>query len=128
MIIMRLLALTLSFAAAGWSSAWGCSPPPPMVTPDKSYEETLEQFLRPTHRNIVDKAEHIVVGTLKYSKRKQVHRLQVSEILKAPPDKKLKKKFPVTFNEIADENVSYKEQSNDSKPCLLYTSPSPRDS
>ena len=107
MIMIRLLALALSFAAASWSSAWACSPSPPIATTEYSYEESLKPYLIPVHRNMVDDAKYIVIGQFKYSKRDQTHTLKISDVLKADFHLKTNKKVNVTFRDIDDDRVTY---------------------
>ena len=107
MIMIRLLAVALSFAAAAWSSAWACAPPLERALTEKSYEEKLTPYLANKHRKIIDSSETILIGTFKYSKRRKTHRLSILEILKADPAKNSKRRISVKFRHIDDDRVTY---------------------
>ena len=102
-----LLALTLSLTAAGWSSAFACSPPLERAITEKSYEEKLTPYLANKHRKIIDTSETILIGTFKYSKWKKAHRLSILETLKADPAKISQKRISVKFRHIDNDRVTY---------------------
>ena len=105
-----LLALTLSLTAAGWSSAFACSILPPPATTEINYEERVKPYLMNTHREMVDAAHHIVIGSFKYSKSKKSHQLKISEALKTDLAIKPNKSIPVTFESIANNRVTYRKR------------------
>ena len=105
--MFKYLCLAAGLVFASTTAAQACSPEPAPAVTDRSYEQKLSPYLTKMHRNIVDSSDYIAIGTFKYSERKQMHRLKISEIIKHPKGIKRKKRVSVTFNRVNDDRVDY---------------------
>ena len=108
--MIKYLCLAAGLVFASTETVKACSPIIPLAVTEQSYEQKLTPYLTKTHRNLVDNAEYIVVGTFKFSKREQAHRLKISKVMKQPSGKKPKKRTAVTFNHIEERDITYKRE------------------